>query len=295
MQPALTDVAAVLRAVARPGESPLTVAFLEHHRAISPELRYLLARVGGNAAGCGRAGSLFPGEEDDHLAARADVLPAYRGTGVTTALLRAASGHARSLGRTGLTIEAREDEEGLVAYLEQRGFVEVERQKAVALDLAGVDPPAVEDPPGVEIVGRREEHARGMHEAAKEANEDIPGLESLRVPSFDDWRAFELDRPTRDPRLAFVALVDGEVAGFASIDLIGETGYHGLTGVRRADRRRGLARALKLRQIAAAKELGLASLVTESEESNEPMRRLNESLGYRPIPGSVVLQGPLVA
>src|SRR6185295_3288329 len=98
----------------------------------------------------------------------------------------------------------------------------------------------------------------------------------------------------RDPRLAFVALADAAVVGFASIDRIGETGYHGLTGVRRAYRRRGIARALKLRQIAAAKELGLKQLVTESEERNEPMRRLNESLGYRPIPGSIVLRGPLL-
>jgi GNAT superfamily N-acetyltransferase len=102
-----------------------------------------------------------------------------------------------------------------------------------------------------------------------------------------------VNRPSRDPRLAFVALANGGVVGYASIDLIGETGYHGLTGVRRAFRRRGVARALKLHQIAAAKELGLAQLVTESEETNEPMRRLNEALGYRPIPGSIVLRGPL--
>lgn len=295
MQPDLYRVAAVLGVMARPGESAPPPAFLEYSRSISPELRYLLARsdADGAVAGCGAAGSLFPGEQDERLDAWALVLPAYRGKGVTTALFRAASDHARALGRIGLTVEAREDEDGLIAYLEARGYEEVERQKAVSLDLTTTKPAAVEEPPGVEIVPRREEHARGMYEAAREANADIPGLDSLRLPSFEDWRAFELDRPTRDPRLAFVALVDGEVAGFASIDLIGTTGYHGLTGVRRAYRRRGIARALKLRQIAAARELGLQSLVTESEERNEPMRRLNESLGYRPIPGSVVLQGPL--
>jgi hypothetical protein len=35
--------------------------------------------------------------------------------------------------------------------------------------------------------------------------------------------------------------------------------------------------------------------VTESEERNEPMRRLNEKLGYLPEPGMIVLRGPLAA
>jgi ribosomal protein S18 acetylase RimI-like enzyme len=133
-----------------------------------------------------------------------------------------------------------------------------------------------------------------MYETSLEANADIPGLDAEHVAAFEEWRAFEVGRPSRDPRLAFVAVAGGEVVGFASLDLIGTTGYHGLTGVRRSHRRRGIARALKLHQIAAAKELGLASLVTESEQRNVAMRSLNEALGYRPIPGSVVLRGPLL-
>jgi GNAT superfamily N-acetyltransferase len=294
MQPAPSEVAEVLAAVARRGESAPTEEFLRHQQASSPHLRYLVARVGGELAGCGFVGSIFPGEDDTHVPAHMDVLPRFHGVGVTTALLRAASERARALGFTGLTIEVREDEEGALAYLTRRGYVEVERQKAVALELARAEPPQPEAPPGVEIVPRRDEHVAGMYETSLEANADIPGLDSGHVAAFEEWRAFEIGRPTRDPRLAFVALADGEVAGYASIDLIGETGYHGLTGVRRAHRRRGIARALKLHQIAAAKRLGVVSLVTESEESNEPMRRLNESLGYRPIAGSIVLRGPLL-
>jgi mycothiol synthase len=294
MHPELVEVAAVLAAVARPGESAPTVAFLEHNCTVSPELRYLVARVDGELAGCGFVGSSFPGEDDTHLPAHAAVLPRCRGTGVTTALLRAASGRARELGFAGLTIEAREDEAGLLAYLERRGYAEVERQKAVALDLASADPGPPTEPAGLEILPRGDEHVRGMYETALEANADIPGLDAEHVAAFEEWRDFEVGRPTRDPRLAFVALAGGEVVGFASIDLIGETGYHGLTGVRRAYRRRGIARALKLHQIAAAKELGLASLLTESEQRNVAMRSLNEALGYRPVPGSVVLRGPLL-
>ena len=55
-----------------------------------------------------------------------------------------------------------------------------------------------------------------------------------------------------------------------------------------------VARALKLSVIRAAKDAGLRTLSTNNEERNEPMRRLNESLGFRSIPGMIVYQGPLL-
>jgi mycothiol synthase len=53
---------------------------------------------------------------------------------------------------------------------------------------------------------------------------------------------------------------------------------------------------LKRAEIAAAKRAGFRRLVTESEERNEPMRRLNEKLGFAPAPelSVLVMQGPLV-
>ncbi len=288
----LRHVAAIRAAAARPGESASPAEALRDQLAVAPELRFLLALDDGEAVGCGSAGSYVPGEPGEHAPADATVLPEHRGRGVGTAILRAASEHARSLGKTGLTLEVREDEREALAFLQRRGYEVVERQKAVALDLTALEPPAPTTPPGVEIVTRRDDLVRGMYEVALEAGRDIPGLDAEHQPTFEEWGAFEL-KPSRDPRAAFVALVDGEVAGFAQIDVVGETGYHGLTAVRRADRRRGIGRALKLHQIAAAKELGLATLITESEERNEPMRSLNASLGYRSIPGSIVVQGPL--
>ena len=49
-------------------------------------------------------------------------------------------------------------------------------------------------------------------------------------------------------------------------------------------------------EIAAAKRAGFKRLITESEERNEPMRRLNEKLGFVPSPdlSMVVMRGPLV-
>jgi len=58
--------------------------------------------------------------------------------------------------------------------------------------------------------------------------------------------------------------------------------YHGMTGVARAWRGRGVATALKRRQIAAARAAGYRLLMTENEHRNVPIRRLNEAFGYVP-------------
>ena len=56
LHPDLAAVAAIHAAVARPGESPPDVAFLQASLDRAPELRYLLAE-----GGAGFVGSIFPG------------------------------------------------------------------------------------------------------------------------------------------------------------------------------------------------------------------------------------------
>ena len=85
------------------------------------------------------------------------------------------------------------------------------------------------------------------------------------------------------PEATFVALVDGEVAGYAKLSLSKsdtKVAYHDMTGVLRAFRGRGIAAALKRTQIAWAKEAGYEKLQTANEVRNEPIRRLNARHGY---------------
>ena len=145
------------------------------------------------------------------------------------------------------------------------------------------------------IVTRVEEPDRldAMYAIGVQADEDIPGSEG--VQTFEQWRAHEIDRPTRRPELCFIALAGDEVVGYAALQVFGDEAHHGLTATRRDWRRRGVASALKRAEIAAAKRAGLTRLLTESEERNEPMRRLNEKLGYVPAPewSMAVMQGPV--
>ena len=289
----LLAVAAVRRAV-DPDAQPSIVS-MRHTLATFPHAGYLLARIAGEPVGCAYSGC-FPGTElEPYMYADVSVLPSLRRRGVGTALFLAVAARARAAGKAGLTVEVREHDAESLAWLERRGFAEVERQKALELLLADVPPVEPRPPQDVVVVPRAPEHVRGMYAVGLEAGRDIPGLDAEHEPTFEQWRSFEIDRPSRRPELAFVALAGDEIVGFASADVFGEsdTAWHGLTAVARPWRRRGVATALKRSQIESARRLRLRRLMTESEERNEPMRRLNEKLGYRPVPGMVVLRGPL--
>ena len=85
------------------------------------------------------------------------------------------------------------------------------------------------------------------------------------------------------PAGSFVALADGEIAGFAGLMNWPDDptkAEHGLTVVRRDWRGRGLASAMKEREIAWAAANGIRCLVTYTQTGNENMQAVNARLGY---------------
>jgi GNAT superfamily N-acetyltransferase len=169
----------------------------------------------------------------------------------------------------------------------------------VSLDLTQIEEPGVELPDGVTITtwAERPDLIRGIYDVALEAVPDIPGDEEDEVEPFEDWLAHEMQAGPGDrPEATFVALADDEVVGYSKFSLSDAqptVAHHDLTGVKRAWRNRGVARALKQAQIAWAKRSGYKRLETSNEERNEPIRRLNASFGYRPSGGHTLYRGPL--
>ena len=271
--------------------STMRVANLRH--ALDSDTRgltFVVARLGDEPVA---SGFVQPGHE---AIAYGDisVVPGRRGHGIGSAMLAWESDRATSLGKQQLQFEVRQSDAYSREFLERRGYERVGGEEAVTLELG--DEAAPTDPPaGVELatLASRPDAALGMYEVFVEALLDVPGAEAGQ--SFEDWRAVEVDRPSRDHELSFVAFAGDEVVGYAVIDVFGEEGRHGFTAVKRAWRRRGLATALKRAQISAATERGLERLITQSEERNLPMRTLNEKLGYRPDPERSIdeLRGPL--
>ena len=150
------------------------------------------------------------------------MVPARRRQGIGSALFAEISTRARGLGRDEIQGEVQEGDAESRAFFERRGFVQTGGEKAVVLELDGIEPPEVDPPKGVRIVSRAEEPDRldEMYAVAVQADEDIPG--SAGRQSYERWRAMDIDRPNCLPELCFIALVEDAVVGYAFLQASGE-------------------------------------------------------------------------
>ena len=110
---------------------------------------------------------------------------------------------------------------------------------------------------------------------------DVPLPQPWKDTPFAEFQK-ALHSPLSDLRAHFVALVGEELAGLSQLTpnranpTIAVTA---LTGVRRAWRRRGLARALKVHALTWARAHGFEHIHTDTE-ANNPMGELNLALGF---------------
>ena len=280
----------VVRTASDPDRPPPRIENLRHMLSAEAGLVYPVARLEGAPVACG---FMYP-DVPEYAEAHVVVVPDARGRGIGSAMLAEIGALARAANRNELQGEARESDTESRSFFERRGYRVVGGEKAVALDLAAIDAPTPAPPPGVRIVCRadRMDIVDELYPVGADAAEDIPGHPGR--PTYEQWRAIDIDRPTRNPELFFIALAGDEPVGYATMDDFGKDAHHGLTAVARSWRKRGVATALKHAQIAKAKRAGFRRLVTASEERNEPMRNLNAKLGYRPEPSlsTIVVRGP---
>ena len=257
--------------------------------AVQPEDPVVIEQFLGGP-GCflvhGRDGYAFvsPSSVAGHAFAMVRVLPPARRRGVGWALLAAAREHVCGLGLERLWGRVSDADGDARRFVRKRGFEEVTRDVNVVRTVAPGDG---EVAPG--IAELRDEHLRGAHEVCVECVPEIAVPQRAAELPYEEW----LKRERRRSAVAFVALDGTTVVGYARLY---ETGLghrleNGLTAVLRSHRRRGIATALKRAQLAWAAEHGYTEIVTQMVEGNAAMRAVNEGLGYRPLPASIVVSG----
>jgi GNAT superfamily N-acetyltransferase len=283
-----------VRRVVLPNESAGTV---EQFRArAKPEQLYVLAELDGRVLGSG-------------LASRSDaagrglvsprVLPEARRRGVGTALLVRLAEHATRRLRV-RRVGAHVADPGSQAFAERFGFEEIDRQVEQVVLLAGSctdrapagHSPGAAGPDGVEIttIAERPDLLEAAYPLAVDGWADFATAEPVTI-SLEDWLRDEATLPGG----SFVALAGGEVVGYSGLCLHDDEGVaeDGLTVVRRDWRRRGLALALKTRELTWAAANSYGEVVTWTQRDNEGMRALNESLGYLYRDVSVTMVAPV--
>lgn len=255
-----------------PNESAWTV---EEFRTRLPDDRAVfVGELDAEIVGAGLAGR-SDDPERGFVAPR--VHPDARRHGVGAAVLRECLGFVESLGLA--RVSGQVTDPGSKAFAERYGFAETDRQVEQVLYLDGeiaLDPV----PEGVEVVtvAERPELLEAAYPLARDEGYPDLALEgSITIP-LEEWLHDEATLPEG----SFVALVEGEIVGYSGLMAHDNDGVaeDGLTVVSRAWRRRGLAKALKQRELGWAQQAGLREIVTWTQTGNESMRAVNERLGY---------------
>jgi mycothiol synthase len=275
------------------GDVP-SIADLEHWGASHPRALLLVARLGGDDAGSGWAG---PSAEAGWAQAMIRVLPERRRRGVGGALLQALREHARGLGARELEGRLQEGDGEALRFFERRGFTVVDRRHEMVLCLERWSG-SVAEPEGIELttLDRRPDLVRAVYDLEGAASRDIPTTAVVAARDFGEWHADMLEGPGARPDGWFLALRGDELVGFAGvIGRDGEPGSadHTMTAVRADLRRRGIAVALKRRQIAWARDAGYRTLYAHNHSSNAGMLEINRRLGYRPGETELLIRGPV--
>ena len=270
-------------------DEPTTLDQQRDRRERDPRRLYVLAESDGRMVGCGFAG---PSDSPDRGFVAPRVLTDARRRGAGTALLRELVGHLDGLGYVVASSHVDGTDAGSLAFARRFGFEEVDRQ-VEQVRVVGDEPRAV-PPAGIELVSvaERPDLLAEAYDLAVEGYADMATATPVTV-ALEDWLAEEATLPGG----SFAALADGEVVGFSGLCRLPDVtvAEDGLTVVRRAWRRRGVAEALKRAELAWAAQNGIREVVTWTQRGNEGMRALNERLGYTYRNVSVSVRAPIAA
>lgn len=254
-----------------PDESPGSVERLRERA--SPVRLLLLAEVDGRLAAHGLADRSDTGQ--GFVSPR--VLPEERRHGVGTALLERLLEHVRAHGFERGRSHA--DDEGSFAFAERHGFAEVDRQVEQVRAVGDEPEPAPFDGVSFATVGERPELLEQAYPLAEHGYADLVLATGTATVEKDAWLRDEATLPDG----SVVAHAEGRIVGYAGLLAWADDptrAENGLTVVARDWRGRGLAAAMKRRQLAWAARSGIREVVTWTQTGNEAMRAVNERLGY---------------
>jgi ribosomal protein S18 acetylase RimI-like enzyme len=231
------------------------------------------------------------------------VLPEDRRRGHGTALYDALVAAVAERGGRTVAASAKESMTDGVRFLTKRGYREVKRDWESRLFVRGFDfsrfatADARVTKQGIRVVTLADEMRRDpaalqkAWELIEDCRMDIASVDPRTHQTFDEFRHDDIDAPNALPDAFFIAIDnDGRYLGVANLFLSLDDPtflWHGITGVRREARGRGIAMALKLRTIRYAIDRGVEHIKTWNNIHNARMLAINEAVGFAKQPAWV--------
>lgn len=251
--------------------------------------RYWAAEEDGTLVGWATAAIEYQsGERPGFL--EVSVAPEARRAGFGTALLERCEAHLAALGvATVLSFTTPEDVSRRLASA--HGFRHTNTTR-----ISGVDPRTIEpgsSPPGVDLRSLASLAPRKVYELDAEAMRDVPGEVAMDAVSFEQWLKDYWGHPDTDLDASVAAVIDGRPVAFSHLRVApGGRAVTDMTGTLRDYRGRGFATLVKRATLVNAANRGVEIVSTENDETNGPMLRINETLGYRPIGSQLMWSRP---
>ncbi len=218
------------------------------------------------------------------------VAPESRNAGLGTALLDRCEAHLAVLG-VATVLSSTTPEETSQRLATARGFRHTNTTR-----ISGVDPRTIEPgsaPPGVDLRPLASLDPRKVYELDAEAMRDVPGEVAMDDVSYDQWLEDYWRHPDTDLDASIAAVIDGRPVAFSHLRIApGGRAVTDMTGTLRDYRGRGLALLVKRATLVNAASSGVELVSTDNDETNGPMLRVNEKLGYRPIGSTLTWSRP---
>jgi GNAT superfamily N-acetyltransferase len=230
-----------------------------------------------------------------------DLMPSHRTPARLDALLAAMEERSRADGTKTFTTWSWEDDTLRAGAIQARGYVEERRQRFWELDLVAqrekLEATAAEtretmrqEKIRVLTIDRDEDPDKWtkLWRMSEEAIADIPTTAPFTPTTFDDFMKWMRSPGLHEDRI-WIGRDGNAILGVSILNYPVKRGVVSTdwTGVARAGRGRGIARALKYETVMQAIALGVDRVRTDNDFKNTPILHINEKMGYRRRPDMI--------